>query len=214
MYTGREQIIALCVRSTESMNTTTPMTAREIGELEDDGFRYELIAGELIRMPPAKPLHSRIAFVFAKRPANFVDPLELGMVLESSAGYRFEEDPDTVLAPDVSFIRRERLSATMDWNDYFRITPHIAFEVRSPSECRAQIERKVRNYLDSGVLLVIFADSDKRQLTLCATNQPPRVLTGDDVLSFEDIVPGFSIAVADLFTLPAWLQPLTNGTGR
>jgi Uma2 family endonuclease len=111
----------------------------------------------------------------------------------------------------MSFIRRERLSATMDWNDYFRITPHIAFEVRSPSERRAQIERKVRIYLDNGVLLVIFADFDKRQLTLYATNQPPRVLTENDVLTFEDIVPGFSLPVAELFALPAWLQSPTSG---
>lgn len=196
------------------MSTTILMTAKELEALEDDGFRYELIAGELIRMPPAKPDHSWVTLEFANRLKNFVDSRELGIVLESSAGYQFEEAPDTVLAPDVSFIGRDRISTTIDWREYFRIIPHLVFEARSPSERKAQIERKVQIYLDKGVLLVIYADSPKRQLTLYSPDRPPRVLTEDDVLTFENIVPGFRVPVAELFTLPSWLQPPANGSVR
>lgn len=188
------------------MSTTVLMTAEELAELEDDGFRYELIAGELIRMPPAKPIHSRIASNFAYYLRAYIEPIELGIVLESSAGYQFEEGPDTVLAPDVSYIGRDRLTSNADWTQYFRTIPHIAFEVRSPSERRGLIQRRIQIFFDKGVLLVIYAEPENRHLILYEPNRSPRTLTEDDVLTFEDIVPGFQLPVAALFALPAWLQ--------
>src|SRR5262249_48504636 len=85
------------------------VTVDELASLADDGYRYELIAGELIRTTPAKPKHSWVILRFAAWLSAFVDTRQLGIVLESSAGYLFGEAPDTVLAPDVSFIRRDRI---------------------------------------------------------------------------------------------------------
>src|SRR4051812_26809486 len=117
-------------------------------------------------MPPAKPQRSWVSLRFSTRLTNFIDLHELGIVLESSAGYQFEEAPDTVLVPDVSFIGRDRITSSTSWKEYFRIRPQLVFEARSPSERKYQIERKVRIYLDNGVRLVIYADPLKRQLTL------------------------------------------------
>jgi Uma2 family endonuclease len=194
------------------MSMTTLMTALELAELEDDGSRHELIAGSLLRLPLATPYQSWVSLNFARHLREFVEPKELGIVLGSSAGYLFEETPDTVLAPDGTFISRVRFSNEVNWEEYFRIVPNVLLEIHSPSEQQYQFERKLAIYLTKGVHLVIYADAVKRQLTLYAPDREPRILTENDVLTFEDIVPGFRLPVADLFALPAWLQPPTNGT--
>jgi Putative restriction endonuclease len=112
------------------MVTTTLVTAKELERL-DDGYRYELIAGELIRMTPAKPKHSWVGNRFAARLTVVVEANDLGDVFDSSAGYQFAENPDTILAPDVSFIRKERVPPVAEWDDYFRVAPR--------SRCRGAV---------------------------------------------------------------------------
>jgi len=175
-----------------------------------------LIAGELIQMTPAKPKHSWVGSNFGFYLRSFVGPRELGIVLESSAGYQFEEAPDTVLAPDVSFIRRDRIPAFAEWDDFFRVVPDVAMEVLSPSERKRHIDRKVRLYLANGVRLILLVDTRKRQVTVHVPGREPRVLSENDVFDGEDVIPGFRLAVAQLFAPPAWLardrRPESNST--
>lgn len=198
------------------MATKMLVTATELAEMDDDGFRYELIGGELIQMPPAKPDHGWVASNAVHFLRVFCDPRQLGIVLASSVGYQFAEAPDTVLAPDVTFIHRDRVPPLADWREYFRVIPDLVMEVRSPSERKSQIDRKVRLYLAAGVHLVLVADSRKRQLTIYRSGHEPRILRETDEFDAEGVIPGFRLLVADLFAPPAWLpagrRQSTNGS--
>ncbi len=85
------------------------------------------------------------------------------------------------------------------WDAYFAFSPDIALEVRSPSERRGHVSRKIRIYLAAGTAHVFDADPKKGNVTVYRPGQPPLVLSEQDVLEAEDVLPGFRLPVARLF---------------
>ena len=86
--------------------TTKLMTAEELLEMPEDGFRYELVRGELVKMPPAGHMSSFREMRVGSRLAVYVDENRLGRVYGASGGFTLERGPDTVLAPDAAFVRQ------------------------------------------------------------------------------------------------------------
>jgi Uma2 family endonuclease len=173
-------------------------TVDDLMEIEDDGYRYELIDGELIRMAPASPEHGLVGSRFGRYVGVFADQAGLGETFDSSIGYRLVPGRQTVLQPDVSFVRADRLPPR-PWDAYFAFPPDVALEVRSPSERRGHVTRKVRIYLAAGASYVFYADPKKRNVTVYRPGQPPLVLSEHDVLDADDVLPGFRLPVARLF---------------
>jgi Uma2 family endonuclease len=85
------------------------LTAEELLTLPDDSNRYELVRGELVCMAATGGRHGIIASRLDQRLRNFVEAHGLGEVCAAETGFRLAQNPDTVRAPDVSFIARERL---------------------------------------------------------------------------------------------------------
>ena len=92
------------------MSATHTLTAAdELFVMPDDGLRYELVKGELRRMPPAGSEHGAVAINIAVVVAQFVKAHGLGVVFGTGTGFKIASEPDTVRAPDLAFIRRERI---------------------------------------------------------------------------------------------------------
>ncbi|MGH2560595.1 MAG: Uma2 family endonuclease [Thermomicrobiales bacterium] len=181
------------------MATTKLMTADDLMQIEDDGFLYELIRGELIRMSPAGGAHGWIGGEAAALIREFARPRGLGEVFNSDTGYLFEFDPDTVLAPDTSFIRADRLPPLSALGGYLTVVPDLVVEVASPSDRRGRIEEKVRQYLDAGVKLLWYVDPRRRTVVVYRPNTSPILVDEHGVLDGEDVLPGFRLLVAALF---------------
>src|SRR4028118_1482070 len=97
------------------MSTTTHLTtADELLLMPDDGFRYELVEGELRRMSPAGHNHGRIGMVLALALGQYVRDKKIGSTYLAETGFKLKSNPDTVRAPDVSFIRQERVEEIGD----------------------------------------------------------------------------------------------------
>src|SRR5919108_4163740 len=90
---------------------TTPMlaTADESFAMPADGFRYELITGEIRRTPPAGSEHGAVIMNIGAPLHQFVKAHGLGVVFGAETGFKIASDPDTVRAPDLTFVRRERI---------------------------------------------------------------------------------------------------------
>ena len=180
------------------MVTSRLMTIEEFAVLPDDGWRHELLRGELRRMPGGGLEHGGIGSKLDRRHGIFVELHGLGLVV-GETGFVFEADPPTVRFPDVAFIRAERLPPPGEWPHFSRVLPDLAIEVVSPNDEPAEIAAKVTFYLSHGVPLVWVAYPRPQQLAVHRPGQEPRTLGIGDTLEGEEVVPGFRLSVADLF---------------
>ncbi len=179
--------------------TQTHTSADELLGLPDDGCRYELIRGELRRMPPAGSEHGAVAMNIGVVVGQFVKTHSLGLVFGAETGFKLASDPDTVLAPDLAFVRRERIPPEGMPQGFWPGAPDLAVEVVSPSDTYTTVEEKVHAWLDAGTRLVLVANPRTRTASVHASQAQVTRLTESDLLTAGDILPGFACRVAELF---------------
>lgn len=176
-----------------------PTTADELLRMPDDGFRYELIAGELRKMNPAGGQHGRVAMTVGLSLAQHVRANDLGAVYAAETGFRIASRPDTVRAPDAAFVRKERTDEMGDVQGYLPGAPDLAVEVVSPGDSYSEVVEKAFDWIDAGTRLVMVVDPRRRNVTLYRSREEIRVLSGDEVLDGGDVVPGWRVPVRELF---------------
>ena len=182
-----------------SATLTRPNTADELLAMPDDGWRYELVKGELIRMAPTGDEHGEVTIELSTPLHLHVKRNNLGKVYAAETGFKLESDPDTVRAPDIAFVRRERLEATGRVAGYRPGAPDLVVEVLSPSDRVRQVEEKVAQWLESGARLVWVVSPKLRTITVYRSLSNIVVLTENNTLDGEDVVPGFQIRVGEIF---------------
>jgi Uma2 family endonuclease len=167
--------------------------------MPDDGNRYELVRGELVCMAAIGGQHGIIASRLDHRLRHFVEAHQLGEVCAAETGFRLARNPDTVRAPDVSFIARERLPAGGVPEGYWPFAPDLAVEVISPSDRFDDVLTKVQEYLKAGARLVWVFHPRTRTVMIYRANREVQLLQGQDELSGEDVLPSFHCPVDELF---------------
>ncbi len=181
------------------VTTTRPVTAEELLRMPDDGFRYELIRGELRKMPPAGHVHGRYASFIGGYLMIHVKSNGLGLTYGSETGFLLESDPDHVRAPDSAFVRRERAEIVGDTPGFFPGAPDLAIEVISPRDRYAEVDEKVADWLDAGTLAVIVVNPRIRTAKVHRSRTDIAVFEESDILDVSDIVPGWRVPVKDIF---------------
>ena len=175
------------------------VTARELLYMPDDGFRYELVQGELRQMTPAANVHGRVAMSFAWRLAQYVEENQLGTVYAAETGFRLATDPDTVRAPDVAFLSRARVEAVGEVEGFWPGAPDLAVEVTSPGDGYTDVEEKVIDWLDAGTKMVVVVNPRQRSATVYKSQSDITALAEAEVLNGGDVVPGFELALRGIF---------------
>ena len=192
------------VRSDVDAVVATQVSADELASLEGDGYRYDLLNGDLIRVSPAGFEHGRLAARIGARLVVFLDSHpELGVAVGAETGFRVARDPDTVLGPDAAVVRRERLPPSADQAGYLNLAPDLAVEIVSPTDRWTTVTGKVDAYLAAGTRLVWVVEPSQRTVRVYAVNRAERRLRADtdSVLEGDDVLPGFWLPLADLFEL-------------
>ena len=173
---------------------TRPLTAEELLAMPDDGMRHELARGELTTMVPPGSEHGFIALTIGAHLRAHVQAHDLGRAFVETA-YILSRQPDTVRAPDVSYLRKSRLLAG---RGYYPGAPDVAVEVMSPTDRRAEVEAKTREYLAAGTPMVIVVDTEKRTATVHIPTATTH-LGIDDVIDGGDVVPGWKLPLREIF---------------
>ena len=176
------------------------MPAEELLEMPDDGFRYELGRGELVKMPPAGFNHGVTGNRLNLSLSNYVYENELGEVCMAETGFLLERSPDHVLAPDGAFVRQERVEPAGEFEGFFPGPPDLAIEVISPSDRYTEVEAKVEEWFSAGTLMVIVVNPRNRTVRVYRSLTDSDLLTEQDTLDGGDVVPGWRLPVADIFT--------------
>lgn len=173
------------------------MTADELSNLPDSPFRHELVKGELLTMPLPFKEHGAVSINLAVALAQYVKANKLGVVYAES-GFKLESDPDTVLGPDVAFVRRERIGISKKYGEG---APDLAVEVISPTDRPKRIKWKTEQWLQHGARSVWNVNPQTSTVSVYRDNGEVRHFSGSDILTDNDLLPGFQISLTEIFSV-------------
>jgi Uma2 family endonuclease len=185
------------IRERLMSNTARLVTADELERMPDDDYRYELVRGRLIRMSPVAPRHGHTTMTLGALLWQQVRANRLGQVW-NEVGFRLASNPDTVRAPDIAFVRHDRLPAK-DASGFYRGAPDLAIEVLSPDDTPGEIREKIADYLDAGTPAVVVIDPGSRRAAIHRPGTAVRMLTASGTLDLDDVVAGFRVPLRDVF---------------
>ncbi len=176
----------------------TLVTAEQFNEMSFPDVRTELVDGEIVQMSLPGYEHGRICTRFMVKLAPFVEARGLGEVV-SEVGFILRRNPDMVRGPDVAFVSHEKLKAHGRTRKFWPGAPDLAIEVLSPDDRVSEVLRKVGDYLEAGTRLVWVADPETETVSAYRGLQQVRVYRSGEELPGEDVLPGFSLKVAEIF---------------
>ena len=179
--------------------TGRKLTAEELLTLPEDGHRYELLEGELVKMAPAGVKHGRIAMRIGALLEEYARRNNLGRVYAAETGFRIRTDPDTVRAADVSFVARERIPPDGEPDGYWELAPDLVVEVVSPYDSASYLQAKIKDWLDAGVKMVWVVYPETRSVTVHYPDGRATILEEGDILDGGDVLPDFRCPVREIF---------------
>lgn len=174
--------------------------------MPNDGAGYELVKGELRRkrdphsMSPTGFKHGAIVARLTGALVQHIETHNLGEVTGAETGFKLASNPDTVRAPDIGFVRLERIPAGELTEKFWPGAPDLAVEVISPSDTLYEVDEKVEDYPAVGVRLIWIVNPKKRTVIVHRPNTEPQTLFENDMLDGLDVVPGFQYHIANLFS--------------
>ncbi|MCS6830054.1 MAG: Uma2 family endonuclease [bacterium] len=161
--------------------------------------RWEVVEGRLRELPPANFKHGIVAGRLFARLYNFVEVQGGGYVTVAETGFVLSEEPLTLRAPDIAFVRREKLPEGELPEQFARFVPDIVAEVVSPTDTYSALTSKVSQWLESGVRLVWVVDPSDRTVSVHRAGHPVQILREEDTLTGDDVLPGFACKVSEIF---------------
>jgi Uma2 family endonuclease len=178
---------------------TQLVTAEELARLPDDGYRYELVEGRLVRMSPVNFDHGRIVMQIGFLLSSHLKQHPVGVV-GAEIGFKLAANPDTVRGPDIAFVRTERVPST-GGRGFFKGPPDLAIEVMSPDDRASELNAKTDEYLARGVLLVLVVDPHRQMATISRPGADRVILESEtDVIDLSDIISGFRCQLREIFS--------------
>ena len=181
-----------------SVATQTQYTPEDLLAMPD-GKSYELVGGQLVERKMGME-SSLVGTRLLSRLGRFCEEHGLGWAFQSDNGYQcFAHEPGLVRRPDVSFIRTGRLPGNVVPLGWAKIPPDLAVEVVSPNDIVYQLDDKLEDYRKVGVPLVWVIYPNSRTVMVYRVDGSTSFLHENDVLSGEDVIPGFRCSVAEIF---------------
>jgi Uma2 family endonuclease len=160
-------------------------------------YQLELVDGKIIIMGPSDIVSSEIGLEFGRLLLNWVKPRKLGRVFESSGGFILPNS--NVTAPDVSFVTADRLKQSKRY--FAELVPDLVVEIKSQSDRLKPLREKIQSFIELGAKVGILIDPDKRTVTIYTPTDEPVVLRDGDMISIPELLPGWEIAVSELWPI-------------
>lgn len=174
------------------------LVTAEMLEGMPDNARRELVRGVLSEMSPVGKGHGGVVMKLGSRLVQWSEAGSHGYI-GTEEGFILARDPDIVRAPDILFIRADRIDPTDNSSGYWTIAPDLVVEVVSPSESATDVNEKVQDYLAAGTPLMWIVYPRTRQVVAYLPGNQVKIFTQDDMLEHPDVLPGFRCSVAELF---------------
>lgn len=180
------------------MATTGQITTAEQLLRAPDSGRCELLRGELVMMSPSGFEHGRVVVRVTGPLFRFLQQNPLGVLIDAATGFQIGHNPDTVRAPDVAFVLRDRVPPP-SFRGFFQGAPDLAIEVLSPDDRAGEVLAKVWDWLGAGCRAVWILDPRTRTVSVYQSRTQITVLSDEETLTGGEILPGFSMPVSEIF---------------
>jgi len=180
------------------------VTVDDLLTIPDDGYHYEVVDGVLVRIAGSGFDATRIALRLGARLLTYADDHRLGVVTGVDGVYRFSP-AETGLLPDVGFIAMAKVGLITERSRPIPFAPDLAVEVASPDQKPAEMAAKARLYLSGGARLVWVVWPASEHIDVWHADHPEgpaATLNTSSTLDGEDVLPGFTQPVADVFADP------------
>jgi len=187
------------------VDTSQVLTAQDVERISLPGKVTELILGHLVVREPPGTRHGVIAATLTYYLSDFARRHELGVVLAQDTGFKIASDPDTVRAPDVAFVARARVERIPP-RGYAELAPDLLAEILSPDDRPAEVLAKVADWLAAGTELVWLVDPERSEVRVYRRDGSLAVVHAAESLDGEDVLPGFSCPLAQVFSWKAVSQ--------
>jgi Uma2 family endonuclease len=179
------------------MPATALVTALDLERLTPANKLSELVRGVMIVREPPGYLHGVVTARLTGILLNHVGDRGIGQVLAGDPGFKLFSNPDTVRAPDVAFVRRERLPDEPPAG-FASFAPDLVVEVLSPGDRPGEVLAKVGDWLSAGSALVWVVDAERRHARVYRADGSEDVVPAEGALSGEDVLPGFTCPLSSL----------------
>ena len=174
------------------------LTAEELHSLSLPDKQTELVRGRLVVREPPGYRHGVVAFKVARLIANYVHDHALGIVVAAETGFKLLSNPDTVRAADAAFVSRHRAPHPPP-PGYLALAPDLVVEILSPNDKAGEVQAKVSDWLSAGSRLVWVIDPGRERAVVYREDGSVDLLANDDMLSGEDVLPGFSCSLGNVW---------------
>lgn len=156
---------------------------------------FELINGEIVEKVPTQK-HGMIVLKLGARLLDWVEQHKVGRVAVD-VRHRIPEDNHNARLPDVSYYADD--SKPIVERGPTPYMPDLAVEVQSPDDSLPVMRAKARYYLENGCGVVWLVIPEKQLVEVYQTDGFEDILTNADTLDGGDLLPGFTLAVKDIF---------------
>ncbi|MBD2179939.1 Uma2 family endonuclease [Aerosakkonema funiforme] len=181
------------------MNLTVKDLERLQTELQEAHLDYqlELVDGRIIVMGPSDVTSSEVGARLIIFLGGWVMPRRLGRVYDSSGGFILPTENADLRAPDVSFVRAERLRNSP--RDFARVVPDLMVEIKSKNDRVNPLKEKIKAFLELGSQVGILIDPDKQKVIILRRGGEENELTNSDVLTITELFPRWELPVSELW---------------
>lgn len=182
--------------------TTKIWTESELMALPKDGFRYELVNGEISKSPTGDFLHGLILAMLTTRITSFVYANKMGVAFDGQSGFWMKSG--NLRSTDYSFVAQTRAKQMKlkSPRGFLHGSPDLAIEVLSPNESAKSIAERMAEYFENDTKLAWVIDPDAKTIAVYRSATPDKMLHSGDTLDGERVVPGFTVSVDDVFAEP------------
>ena len=178
--------------------STELITAEEFLHMpENEGA--ELVDGRIVEVPMGSMsswLGGELLFLvrlfLSSHDIGWVFPQETGMAI-------WQNRPRHVRKPDLAFVRAGRLPGGKPEEGWLSVRPDLVVEVVSPGDTVQELEEKLEDYREAGIPLIWVIHPSLRRAHVLRPGQARVEVGPDGVLDGEDVLPGFTCSLADLF---------------
>jgi Uma2 family endonuclease len=166
--------------------------------LPSGDVRYELHHGRLVVMAPPGATHGNLQSRFGTALTTQGEQKGHGKAY-TEVGILLARNPDHLVGADAAFITNRSLPARETPEGYLETIPELVVEIRSKNDTAAEIKDKAADYVRYGVQFVWIVDPEPGLVIEHRRNATPKTYKKADILTCEDIIPGFQLPLAEFF---------------